>query len=822
MNCSHTSRLSLALAAAFLAAVPVASAADYYWTGATSGNWTTSTNWDTTPTFGTSAAIFFSNPSAGNLSNFTGAATTVRSLNFTDNQSVTIRTTTTAAGTTAANLTFNGGGSGAFLNVAAGTIANHTVGTGGGGVVLADNLTVNHQGSGEVTINRVVSGTGFGITKTGIGTLIFTQNNTFTGGLTINDGRVRAAGSNTAFNDLGNGTVTLGGGTLEVVNTNWGANNKSYRVGLTTTGGTNSTIEYVNTTGTGRNLTFGTGATSLNGNLLIKNMNVEAGNAFSLSQSITGAGRLIYEGNNDLSVNYSDRRLQISAANGGWSGGFELRKGTANFAGNAISVSGTGTVIIGETGSASNAGLYFNPGQTNAVTTYVNDFIVRAGNSTGAGLRSLRGDGGNATIDAGFLFTGNVTLEGSLNIDMLIVKSGGSSKNMQFNGNITGGGGVDLTKSGDTGDFIGFGGNNIYSGNTTINAGVELRLNGTGNSVGDTSAVTLTGVSSQLRLHNADETIGSLSSSGAVGLLNLAAGNLTTGGNNQSTTYSGTSSAAGGITKTGNGTFTVNAAQGYTGATTINQGVFEATILGNGSTASSIGNSTNAAANLVLNGGTLRFSGTTASTTSTDRLFTVSANSTIDASGTGNSAALVRFTNAGDIAWGTTGQDRTLTLNAGTVGNNIIDSRITDNGAGAVTIVKEGGGNWQFTANNTYSGGTVINGGFLRIGASTSSGTVGSGQVTLNGGTLSSGRIDTFELNNLITGNGTVHMNNTGVMVLTNNNTYSGTTNVNFSGGTIQMGNGSTSGSTAPATCSSTPVAPSASTVPTKFSSLRI
>jgi autotransporter-associated beta strand protein len=223
--------------------------------------------------------------------------------------------------------------------------------------------------------------------------------------------------------------------------------------------------------------------------------------------------------------------------------------------------------------------------------------------------------------------------------------------------------------------------------------------------------------------------------------------------------------------------------------------VLDVTVLANGGSPSSIGNSTNAAANLNLAGGTLRYSGTTAGTASTDRLFTVSASSIIDASGTGNSGALVRFTNTGNILWGTANETRTLTLNAGTVGNNIIDSLITDNGEGTVSIVKNGSGNWQFTANNTYSGGTTINGGFLRIGAGTASGSVGSGDVTLNGGTFSSGRIDTFEINNLITGSGTVHMNNTGVMVLTNNNTYSGLTNVNASGGTIQMGNGGTSGS---------------------------
>lgn len=210
------------------------------------------------------------------------------------------------------------------------------------------------------------------------------------------------------------------------------------------------------------------------------------------------------------------------------------------------------------------------------------------------------------------------------------------------------------------------------------------------------------------------------------------------------------------------------------------------TTLANGGSPSTIGNSTNAAANLVLAGGTLRFSGAAAG--ATDRLFTVSANSTIDASGTGNATALLSFTNTGDIAWGSTGQARTLTLNAGTASsvNNLLSSRISDNGAGVVSLVKNGGGNWSLLGNNTFSGGITINGGFLRIGSTAATtATAGTGNITLNSGTLSVGRTNTYVMDNFISGNGTVHMNNTGVFVLTANNTYSGTTNVNANGGTI-------------------------------------
>jgi autotransporter-associated beta strand protein len=52
----------------------------------------------------------------------------------------------------------------------------------------------------------------------------------------------------------------------------------------------------------------------------------------------------------------------------------------------------------------------------------------------------------------------------------------------------------------------------------------------------------------------------------------MGAGTLTTGGRNASTTYSGIINGSGGLTKVGNGTFTIAGPTGYTGATTINAG----------------------------------------------------------------------------------------------------------------------------------------------------------------------------------------------------------------------------------------------------------
>jgi len=112
---------------------------------------------------------------------------------------------------------------------------------------------------------------------------------------------------------------------------------------------------------------------------------------------------------------------------------------------------------------------------------------------------------------------------------------------------------------------------NSYTGATTVAEG-RLRA-GAANVFGTNSAVTVM-EDSTLDLNNFDQTIGSLAGDGSV---TLGTATLTTGTDDTDTEFDGVIRGAGGLVKTGAGTFTLTGANTYTGGTTIDDG----TLVGN-------------------------------------------------------------------------------------------------------------------------------------------------------------------------------------------------------------------------------------------------
>ena len=183
------------------------------------GNWRTKENWatDTVPLFNDTLAVSFTNGGT----NWIGAGTTIRSLNFTDTVDTTLNLRTlTESGKGAETLIFGGAGS-AAINVASGSTGKIIIGANGNGgpISLAEDLTITHNGSGILYFSKRITGTG-DIIKNGTGNLTVNDNdiNDYTGKTVVNAGTLTGT-TNFVFG----GTVSItvaGGATLTLSGTN--------------------------------------------------------------------------------------------------------------------------------------------------------------------------------------------------------------------------------------------------------------------------------------------------------------------------------------------------------------------------------------------------------------------------------------------------------------------------------------------------------------------------------------------------------------------------------------------------------------------------
>jgi fibronectin-binding autotransporter adhesin len=203
----------------------------------------------------------------------------------------------------------------------------------------------------------------------------------------------------------------------------------------------------------------------------------------------------------------------------------------------------------------------------------------------------------------------------------------------------------------------------------------------------------------------------------------------------------GSLAGIGGLIKTNAGTLTITTTNSYTGPTLVSGGVLSVTTLANGGGNSGIGAAGSASANLVLNGGTLRYTGASAGT---DRAATLGLN------GGGI-----------DVADSAT----TLTLNGSLTG---------DGG-----LAKSGDGVLNLPGANSYTNGTTINAGTLALGNTSAAGTSG---ITNNGATL---RVNgAIVIDNIVEFNGNANVLFSGVgagnVVLRGSWYGDGIVNVNF------------------------------------------
>jgi fibronectin-binding autotransporter adhesin len=353
---------------------------------------------------------------------------------------------------------------------------------------------------------------------------------------------------------------------------------------------------------------------------------------------------------------------------------------------------------------------------------------------------------------------------------------------------------VSLTKTGA--GVLTISGANTYSGSTFIDGGTlklasqtALPLN-TGVVISNTpgAALDLNGINTTL--------VGLTGGGDAGGEVKLSGANLTIN-NSAAETYAGIISGAGNLIKQGSSDQTLAGANTYTGTTTISGGTLWIKSLANGGLPSSLGASTSSAANLVIDGGTLRSA--LAVTSETDRLFTIGP-SGATLYGNGNPTAnqgyfgALRFMNTGALGMTGSASARKLTLDAdgtavtGTseralnVTENRLSAIIPDSGPGAPTsVLKQGIGLWYLSGASTYTGSTQIDVGVLRVNSLANGGSPSSigasssaaSNLVIDGGTLqyvgagaSTDRLFTLNFSGTLdsSGSGPINFSNTGAL----------------------------------------------------------
>jgi fibronectin-binding autotransporter adhesin len=390
-----------------------------------------------------------------------------------------------------------------------------------------------------VNFNNVVSSTGGGLTKAGVGNLTLARINTYTSPTTVNAGTLTLAFATITSNIINTGSaLTLGGGTLALTGTGTqtvngltttaatgskivlGAN-QTLTLGALTSAGANSALNFNTTVGGANGATVGTGVITLSGQAA----GVSVGSPFTTTD-VGGTGFATVNGSNQIVRLTSAALLPASgalSANDYWvdnnaggaaAAGSAALTLTASAAARTITVdtaTAPGTLTLDSGTVLSNNGWLFSGAGANPYQI--------TGSAGGAGLTSV------ASGDALGFYNYNT---GAVTLASPILANGTNAVTFEGTGTTI------LTAA------------NTFSGGTTISGGT-LRL-GSGS------------------------TTGSLLAAGAIvnnGNLSINRSDAVT----QSTIMSATGiTGTGSLTQAGAGTTTLNVANTYSGATSVTAG----------------------------------------------------------------------------------------------------------------------------------------------------------------------------------------------------------------------------------------------------------
>ncbi|WP_371345259.1 autotransporter-associated beta strand repeat-containing protein [Ancylobacter sp. IITR112] len=690
-------------------------------------------------------------------------------------------------------------------------------------VTLTGSGTVNVDSGQTLTLSGSLGESGSSqLIKEGLGTLVLTGSNSYSGGTAIYDGMVQVA----ADANLG---AALGGLTLD-----------------------NGTLATSASFTTERAVTLGGGGGTFS---------VAAGTVLTLAGTISGAGAVATTGGGELAL------TGVATYTGGTTvGAATLGLYGGSLATSAVTIADGGTlqgfgsiagVVTVQSGGTLAGGAV---GQPNTQNTAL--MTGQLSLDSGSGVSLVLGGAGNAGVAE---VSGDLALDGTLSVSGEAVHGAGIYRVFTYTGTASGNfASLDLSgladsasytgtiETGDSGrvnlllrddsavqvwttdDGTSFGGSGIWSSTSTtwdlLSSGQTIPWGGeTGIFTGTAGTVTVSGAQNFKKLEFVtDGYVLQADGGDATSALNVTDGGvLWVEGHDVTATIGAPITGTGGIEKVGTGTLILTGANTYTGGTKVSGGflsVASAASLGAAGNVLTLADggleatgSFTLASAVVLDGfGTLKpaagqtltVSGVISGTGNLRKdgagtLVLSAANtyvgSTVIVAGTleaqGGSAlpdaSAVRIEAAGTLQLdanegiGSLSGSGAVNLQSNTlsVGYDDTDTVFAGSISGTGGLTKVGAGTLTLTGASTYSGTTTISQGALIIGDGGTNGSI-AGNVTTNG-TLSFDRSDEILFLGTISGSGGVQQLGSGTLILTGTNTYAGGTLV--AEGTLQV-----------------------------------